>query len=455
MRAGEGYRTGYNGATPASMNVGNWITTWRSQGWDPVDVVVNLGANDSGFCFHDDVACARAAIEHLLAVIGPGHRVWWPKITRFYTYADQQNTWNTALDQIAAERDDVFTWDWPTEMRTGGYSSPDLTHLSADSYRKRSAVMAREITADLADGARTGTDAPLPVAAGQPSTFVPLAPERILDTRDGGAAPLAAGASVTIDMTPYVPDGATAVAVGLTSDRSDAPGFLTGYPCDRPRAEVSNVNHAAGIPRGAMGVVPLAADGTLCVYTSSAGHVIVDLQGAFVPGDGGVGFAPIEPSERLLDTRQTGRAATVTVQAPDGAEAVAVNLTATNVTAPGWLKAYPCGSDAAGGVERELLPGRDGGQPRVRAGVGRRDHLRRDARRCRHRRRHHRHVRRRRTAAVRPRHPRARARHPHRARRVVTDPGRRADVRRPRRAERTPLRSPARSRSWRRCDPAG
>ena len=28
----------------------NWITTWRSQGWDPVDVVINLGANDSGLC---------------------------------------------------------------------------------------------------------------------------------------------------------------------------------------------------------------------------------------------------------------------------------------------------------------------------------------------------------------------------------------------------------------------
>ena len=345
MRAGEGYRTGYNGATPASMDVANWITSWRAQGWDPVDVVVNLGANDSGFCFHNDVACARASIEYLLGVIGPGHRVWWPKITRFYTYSDQQNTWNTALDQIAAERDDVFTWDWPTEMRTGGYSSPDLTHLSADSYRKRSAVMAREITADLADGARTGTDAPLPVAAGAASTFVPLAPERILDTRDGGAPPLAAGTTVTIDMTPFVPDGATAVAVGITSDQSDAAGFLTGYPCDRPLGEVSNVNHAAGIPRGAMGVVPLSATGTLCVYTSSAGHVIVDLQGAFVPGDGGVGFAPIEPSERLVDTRQTGRAATVTVQAPAGATAVAVNLTATNVSAPGWLKAYPCGTE--------------------------------------------------------------------------------------------------------------
>jgi hypothetical protein len=106
---------------------------------------------------------------------------------------------------------------------------------------------------------------------------------------------------------------------------------------------VSNVNYSAGMPRGAMGVVPLSADGRLCVYTRARGHVIIDLQGAFVPGGTGVGFAPLEPSERLLDTRETGRASIVEIDVPDGAAAVAVNLTATNVARPGWLKAYPCG----------------------------------------------------------------------------------------------------------------
>ena len=49
MRAGEGYSTGaFN--TNSTWKVSNWITTWRSQGWDPVDLVINLGANDSGLC---------------------------------------------------------------------------------------------------------------------------------------------------------------------------------------------------------------------------------------------------------------------------------------------------------------------------------------------------------------------------------------------------------------------
>ena len=339
-RAGEGYSTGaFNSNT--TWKATYWLEAWRREGWDPVDLLVNLGANDSGIC-GANVQCARDAILHLVDAIGPGHRIWWPKITRFYTYAAQQHAWNTALDQIAAERDDFWTWDWPTEMRTGGYTSPDMTHLGADSYRKRSAVMARELTADLARGRRTGPDAATAVVRGAPSTFVPLAPDRILDTRAGGAARLVAGSTVTIDMTPHVPPGTAAVAVGLTTDQPDAPGFLTGYPCDAPRPDASSVNHPAGVARGAMAVVPLSPTGTLCVFTRAAGHVIVDLQGAFVGDATGAGFDAVQPAQRLLDTREAGRAEVLSIPVPAGSRAVAVNLTATNVSGPGWLKAYPC-----------------------------------------------------------------------------------------------------------------
>ena len=341
MRAGEGYSTGaFN--TNSTWKVSNWITTWRSQGWDPVDLVINLGANDSGLC-GANVTCAYDAIMHLVNTIGPGHRIWWPKITRFFTYTDQQNAWNQALDQVAAERADFWTWDWPTEMLTGGYSSPDRTHLSADSYRKRSQVMSREITADLVQASHVGGDAPLPQAIGTPSTFVPLPPIRVGDTRIGGGPPVAGGSAVEIDMTPHVPSGTTAVAVNLTSDQAAGPGFLTGYPCDRPRSEVSNVNYAPGVARGALGVIPLSADGHLCVFSRATSHVIVDLQGAFVTGSSdGARLTPLEPPGRLLDTRQTGRSPILEITAPAGVTAVSINLTATNVTAPGWLKAYPC-----------------------------------------------------------------------------------------------------------------
>jgi hypothetical protein len=80
------------------------------------------------------------------------------------------------------------------------------------------------------------------------------------------------------------------------------------------------------------------------VFTRATGHVIVDLQGAFVPDAAdGLRFTPYAEPQRLLDTRQTGRAPIVEIEAPDGAEALAINVTATGVTQPGWLKAFPCG----------------------------------------------------------------------------------------------------------------
>jgi hypothetical protein len=340
MRTGEGYSTGY-WAVDSSYKVSNWIQIWRQQGWDPVDVVVNLGANDSGFAMSDSQR-AYEAIMHLVDAIGPGHRIWWPKITRFYTHQAQQNAWNEALDRVDAERSDFWTWDWPSEMLTGGYASHDMTHLAPDSYRQRSRVMAREITADLAYARDVGGDAPLPQAIGGPAEFVPLPPERVFDTRAAGGAPPPAATRVEIDMKPLVPSGTTAVAVNLTTDQASAGGFLTGYPCDRDRREVSNVNHEAWTPRGALAVVPLSADGRLCVYTHANGHVIVDLQGAFVPGSSdGLRFTPLATPTRVVDTRESGRATILEVPMP--ADAVAVNLTATGATEPGWLKAFPCG----------------------------------------------------------------------------------------------------------------
>ena len=58
-RAGVGYRTGYGRAT-GEARATYWLDRWRREGWDAPNVLVNLGANDSGFC-DVDLQCARAA----------------------------------------------------------------------------------------------------------------------------------------------------------------------------------------------------------------------------------------------------------------------------------------------------------------------------------------------------------------------------------------------------------
>ncbi len=163
LRAGEGYSTGQF-AVEQSFRSSYWITLWRSQGWDPPNVIVNLGANDSGFC-DVDLACARAAIMHLVDTIGPGHKIWWPQITRLYTHRGQQDNWNLALQQIADERADFYTWDWPTVMETGPFPSSDGTHLAPDGYRRRSQLMAEVFTDDIAVATHVGGRRAAPAAA--------------------------------------------------------------------------------------------------------------------------------------------------------------------------------------------------------------------------------------------------------------------------------------------------
>lgn len=338
-QSGGGYSTGAF-SVPTSYKASYWISTWRSQGWDPPNVLVNLGANDSGFC-RSDTSCAYDAIMHLVNAIGDGRSIWWPKITRFAYYQDQADAWNAALDRVASERANFHTWDWPTVMANGPFPSSDNTHLSPDGYRLRSLLMAEELTADLARATRVGGDAPLPPPLGDPTEYVAQTPTRVVDTRSDPPGRLDAGETLVVDMTPHVPTGTTAVAVNLTSAGSSSTGFLSAHPCDRTRREVSSVNHAAGVARGAMAIVPLSADGELCVYTASAGHAVVDLQGAFVP-DGGSAFTPVDGT-RLVDTRETGRANPVVIEIDDPTvTAIVVNLTATRGQTNGYLTADAC-----------------------------------------------------------------------------------------------------------------
>lgn len=344
FRAGLGYTAG--NLLPASrqtFSTAYWIRLWRSEGWDAPNVVVNLGNNDVGFC-RADVACNATAIRYLLDQIGPGHMVWWSKITRLYTQRAEMDAYNAALDLVAAERpDQLRVWDWPAAQAANAVPLAwDAIHLpNLGAYRIRSRLMADDITAQLARAAHVGADAALPVGVGAPSEYVPLPPERVLDTRTTGQR-LAAGATIRLDLAAEVPAGTSAIAANVTAVDPGAAGFLTAYPCSAARPLASSGNYTAGVSRGAQAVVPLAADGSLCVYSSAAADVVVDLQGAFVAE--GDRFSPLAPT-RLVDTRTAGRAEVLALAAPAGASAVALNLTATNATTGGYLTAYPCGTE--------------------------------------------------------------------------------------------------------------
>ena len=340
IRAGVGNSTG-KFTNKLEVTAPYWIKRWRAEGWDPVDIVVNLGANDSATC-EGDFQCSYDAIMYVVDAIGPGHRIWWPKITRYPYLIHHQTGWNAALDQIVRERDDFFTWDWPPIMYAENLYASDYTHLTVAGYRRRSFLMAEEITADLGRAHQVASNVTLPQPVGGPSEVVPIGPLRVLDTRKQPPGRIAGGGFIQVDVSDDVPDGTTAVAVYLTAALAGGRGHLTAWDCAGPPPTTSVANYDTAGARGAVAITPVNADGKFCLFSFADADVIVDLQAAFVPLGTGSRFTPLAQPSRLANTRDTGRTEILTVAVPGDVDMAAVTVTAIRADAPGHLVVYPC-----------------------------------------------------------------------------------------------------------------
>ena len=144
-----------------------------------------------------------------------------------------------------------------------------------------------------------------------------------------------------------VPADASAVALNVTVTGATQAGYLTVWPCGSAQPTASNVNYDAGqdVPNLVMSKV--GADGKVCVEATGGPDVLVDVNG-YVPG--GSDFTGIQPF-RALDTRSGARPAAGTItevvvtsgSVPGAAPAVALNITATDAGADGYVTAWPCG----------------------------------------------------------------------------------------------------------------
>lgn len=193
-------------------------------------------------------------------------------------------------------------------------------------------------------------------------TFVPVPPKRLLDTRVSGRLP--ANTRLAVAMTngkSPVPPTATAVAVNVTGVLPDTDGWIKAFPCDVPEPAASTVNTRAGRPIANGTIVPLAADGTLCLIAMTGTDVILDVTGWFGPATG-LEFTPVAPI-RLADTRSydsvmnpltrgqmlpAGQVLEVKVAGarglPSNITAATLNLTGVGSIQQGWIRVVPCGS---------------------------------------------------------------------------------------------------------------
>ncbi len=127
------------------------------------------------------------------------------------------------------------------------------------------------------------------------NSFVPISPTRVLDTRPapenvgGFVGPLSSGQTHTFAVTGVasVPANASAVVMNVTVSATNASSFLTVYPTGAARPTASNLNWAAGDTIPNLVTVKVGTAGQVSVFNLSGNaHVIADIAGYYVPGNG-------------------------------------------------------------------------------------------------------------------------------------------------------------------------
>ena len=208
------------------------------------------------------------------------------------------------------------------------------------------------------------------------AAYVSVQPCRLADTRLTGGYSRVDALTIQVPARGVcgIPANATSVALTLTVVGPQASGFLTAWPADQTRPVVSNVNFAAGQIRANGSITRIDPSGAFRVFTSAPANVVVDVVGAFVPASSAAaGRFVARPSTRLYDSRSGPRLApgsTKTLPLPSGvpadAVAMALNVTITESSAPGFVTEFPAGRQMP---TSSILNVDQAGQTRAAAGI--------------------------------------------------------------------------------------
>jgi hypothetical protein len=151
-----------------------------------------------------------------------------------------------------------------------------------------------------------------------------------------------------------LPANATAVALNVTATDTTGAGYISAYPCDRARPTASILNYAPLETVPNLAVVPLAANGTVCLFSSATVDLVVDVAGWFsTAGQQFSAVQAVNPLDSLVYRNPdpkvplaAGAVARVKVRGmagvPAAATSVAVVLGAGPGFQAGFLTAYPC-----------------------------------------------------------------------------------------------------------------
>jgi len=202
------------------------------------------------------------------------------------------------------------------------------------------------------------------------TSYVPINPVRVLDTRAGIGVGLSGAFSSSVPRSwkvggfkvgndIVIPANAVAVTGNFTVVGQSAAGYASITTTPNANPATSTLNFPVGDVRANNVTVPLSSTGTLsAVYKGSPGkttHFLFDVTGYFLAGDTNATYATVAPV-RVLDTRAgigiglTGKFSANTPRTlsiagdhgiPADATAVTANVTVVGQTTGGYLSVTP------------------------------------------------------------------------------------------------------------------
>jgi 2',3'-cyclic-nucleotide 2'-phosphodiesterase (5'-nucleotidase family) len=212
--------------------------------------------------------------------------------------------------------------------------------------------------------------------------------ERLLDTRSTAKVKPAETVDVPVVGASAAPVDASAVVLNVTITDTTGPGFVSVYPkpsarelsaATTPARTTSSMNaDEVGQTRANHVTVAIGDEGKVQVYTEGGTHVIVDLVGYYRPvatATVKAGRFHVATQSRLVDTRRSGGSVAAGSErtidivgrggVPTGALAVVLNVTAVEMSEPGYVTVYTGGAarpatsnvnvDADGGTAANLV----------------------------------------------------------------------------------------------------
>lgn len=168
--------------------------------------------------------------------------------------------------------------------------------------RKRWAAIGAAVAVALGGGTLTYVAA---TGGATASSFVPIAPCRLLDTRATSpvgprSTPIHNAESLTVQVTGsngscVIPSSATAIVINVTAVAPTAAGYITLFPADVALPNASNLNFTANQnPTPNLVTVSLSAGGAIKIFNAAGDvNVLGDIAGYYQPdtGTGNAGAA--------------------------------------------------------------------------------------------------------------------------------------------------------------------